>query len=43
MLKDAEDYIKRKDYDSIVFQGFVDNNHVFRDVFVAWPGKSHDA
>ena len=41
-LKDAEDYINRKDYHSIVLQGLVDNNYIFRDVFVGWPGKSYD-
>ena len=42
-MKDAEDYINRKDYRSIVLQGFVDNNHMFRDVFMGLPGKSFDA
>ena len=42
-LKDAEDYINRKDYHSIVLQGLVDNNYIFRDAFVGLPGKSHDA
>ena len=42
-LKDAEDYINRKDYHSIALQGDVDNNYMFRDVFMGWPGKSHDA
>ena len=41
-LQDAEDYINRKDYHSIVLQGLVDNNYMFRDVFVGWPGESHD-
>ena len=40
-LKDAEDYINRKDYHSIVLQRPVDNNYIFRNVFVGWPGKSH--
>ena len=40
-LKDAEDYINRKDYQRIVLQGFVDN-YMFSDVFVGWPRKSHD-
>ena len=42
-LKDTEDYISRKDYRSIVLQGLADNNYMFRDVFVGWPGKYHDA
>ena len=41
-LKDAEDYINTKDYHSIVLHGLVDNNYIFCDVFVGWPGKSHD-
>ena len=27
----------------IVLQGFVESNYIFRDVFVTWPGNSHDA
>ena len=42
-LKDAEDYINRKDYHSIILQGLVDNNYMFCDVFEGWLGKSHDA
>ena len=41
-LKDAEDYINRKDYHSIILQGLVDNNYMFCDVFERWL-KSHDA
>ena len=41
-LKNAEDYSHRKDYHFIVLQGLVDNNYMFHDVFVGWPGKSHD-
>ena len=37
-LKNAEDYINRKDYHSIILQG-----HLFRDIFVGWTGKTHDA
>ena len=42
-LKDAEDFINRKDYHSIILQGFVDSKYLFRDIFVGWTGKSHDA
>ena len=42
-MKDAEDYFNRKVYRSIVLQGLVDNNHMFRGVFMGLPGKSHDA
>ena len=42
-LKDAEDYINRKDYHTIVLQGLVPNNYRFRNVFVGWPGKYHNA
>ena len=42
-LKDAEDYISTKDYHSIVLHGLLDNNYIFCNVFVGWPGKSHDA
>ena len=42
-LKDAEDYINRKGYHSIVLQRLVDNNYMFCNVFMGWPGKSHDA
>ena len=41
--KSPEDYINRKEYHSIVIQGFVDNSYLFRDIFVGWTGKSHDA
>ena len=42
-LKDAEDYINRKDYHPIILQGLTANNYIFRDVSVGCPGKSHDA
>ena len=42
-MKDAEDYINRKGYHPIVLQRLVDNNYMFRNVFMGWPGKSHDA
>ena len=33
-MKYAEDYINRKDYHYVVLERFVDNNYMFRDVFV---------
>ena len=42
-LKNAEDYINRKDYHSIILQGLVDSRYLFRDIFVGWTGKTHDA
>lgn len=42
-IKDPYDYVNRKDYHSIILQGFVDSKYMFRDIFVGWPGKSHDA
>ena len=41
--KNPEDDINRKEYHSIVLQGLVDNRYLFRDIFVRWTGKSHDA
>ena len=41
--KNPGDYINRKEYHSIVLQGLVDNRYLFRDIFVGWTGKSHDA
>ena len=41
--KHAEDYVNRKDYHSIILQGLVDNNYLFTDICIGWPGKCHDA
>ena len=41
--ENPEDYIDRKDYHSIILQGFVDGRYLFRDIFVGWTGKSHDS
>ena len=41
--KNPEDYMNRKEYHSTVLQGLVDNHYLFRDIFVGWTGKSHDA
>jgi hypothetical protein len=41
--ENPEDYINRKDYHSIILQGFVDSRYLFRDIFVGWTGKSHDS
>ena len=44
--ENPQDYINkvsnRKDYHSIILQGFVDSRYLFRDIFVGWTGKSHD-
>ena len=37
------DYYNRKDWYSIVLQGVVDHEYMFRDVYVDWPGSMHDA
>ncbi|XP_047145660.2 putative nuclease HARBI1 [Hydra vulgaris] len=41
--KNPEDYINRKDYHSIILQGFVDCRYLFRDIIVGWTGKSYDS
>ena len=41
--ENAEDYVNRKGFYSIILQGFVDSNYLFRDVYVGWPGKVHDS
>jgi len=37
------DYYNRKGWYSVVLQGIVDSNYLFRDVCVGWPGSVHDA
>ena len=41
--EDGEDHINRHDVPSIILQGLVDDSNLFRDIFVGWSGKSHDA
>ena len=41
--KNLEDYINRKEYHSIVLQGLVDNRYLFKNIFVGWTEKSHEA
>ena len=37
------DYVKRKNYHSILLQAVVDCHYKFRDVVIGWPGSMHDA
>lgn len=37
------DYHNRKGWHSIILQAVVDHNYCFTDVFIGWPGRSHDA
>ena len=37
------DYYNRKGWYSIILQGVVDHEYLFRDVYVGWPGSVHDA
>ena len=38
-----DSYFNRKGFYSIKIQAICDNRGKFLDVFVGWPGKSHDA
>ena len=37
------DYWNRKQYHSIVMQALVDHQYRFMDVYIGWPGSTHDA
>lgn len=37
------DYYNRKGWHSIVLQAVVNHKYCFTDVFIGWPGRSHDA
>lgn len=41
--EDPSSYFNRKHYHSIKLQAIVDNNGIFIDIFIGWPGRSHDA
>ncbi|KAK7147951.1 hypothetical protein R3I94_010468 [Phoxinus phoxinus] len=41
--EDATAYYNRKGWHSIVLQAVVDHNFCFTDVYVGWPGRTHDA
>ncbi|XP_026088488.1 protein ALP1-like [Carassius auratus] len=45
IIKPHEDqaYCNHKGWHSIVLQAFVDHNVCFTDVYVGWPGRTHDA
>ena len=43
LIKTLNDYVNRKDFYSIILQGFVDSNYLFKDVYVGWPEKVHDS
>lgn len=40
---DQAAYCNRKGWHSIVLQAVVDHNFCFTDVYVGWPGRTHDA
>ena len=37
------DYYNRKGWHSMILQGVVDHDYLFRDICVGWPGSVHDA
>ncbi|XP_022805404.1 protein ALP1-like [Stylophora pistillata] len=37
------DYVNRKGFYSVILQGLVNIDYLFRDVYVGWPGKVHDS
>ncbi|XP_065134336.1 uncharacterized protein [Paramisgurnus dabryanus] len=41
--EDQAAYYNRKGWHSIVLQAVVDHNFCFTDVYVGWPGRTHDA
>lgn len=40
---DPDSYINRKQYHSIQLQGHVNENKIFLDVFIGYPGSVHDS
>ena len=41
--ENAEDFVNRKGFHSVVLQGLVDSDYLFRDICVGWPGRVHDS
>jgi hypothetical protein len=41
--EDPASYYNRKHFHSVKLQAIVDNAGNFRDTFIGWPGRSHDA
>ena len=41
--EDPASYFNRKQFHSIKLQGIVDHTSKFIDVFIGWPGRSHDS
>ena len=37
------DYWNRKQFHSIVMQAVVDHQYRFMDIYIGWPGSTHDA
>jgi len=37
------DFVNRKGWPSMVLQGYVDNNYIFRNITIKYPGSVHDA
>jgi len=42
-MEDPTSYYNRKEFHSMILQGIADAKCKFIDVFVGWPGSSHDA
>ena len=39
----SKDYVNRKNFHSIVLQAVVDHHCRFLDIYIGWPGSTHDA
>ena len=42
-IESPDSYYNRNRYHSVKLQAVVDSDYVFIDIFIGWPGKSHDA